>query len=344
MATYVGLHVSTRETAICVVDEAGEKLWEGRRPTDPDAGAEAVRRHAPEVARVGMETGLMAPWLWHELHGRGVPVVCLHARHAKAALSLQMNKTDRNDALGLARLVRSGWYRAGSVKALDTHRLRAVLFARQQLVGMATGLVSKIRGLLRTVGIAVGPGKGASFEAQVRRVLPTDDAVLAGLVEGLLRAWRSVTEERRELDRRLVRAARQDPACRLLATAPGRRRGHGGRVRHRHRGPRAVRALEGRRGLSGAHAEALPIGSGRHDGTDLEVRRPPRPQALVRGRARGPDPHDGAPRAEGVGRARRGALGAVEGPRGLGEEAGRRAAQHVDDGHGLRREDGAGVS
>src|SRR3712207_1245868 len=130
-----------------------------------------------------METGLMAPWLWHELHGRGVPVVCLHARHAKAALSLQMNKTDRNAALGLARLVRSGWYRALSVKALDTHRVRAVLFARQQLVGMATGLVNKIRGLLRTFGVAVGTGRGASFEAQVRRVLPADDAVLAGLVE-----------------------------------------------------------------------------------------------------------------------------------------------------------------
>jgi transposase len=160
MASYVGLDVSTRETAICAVNEAGERVWEGRRPTDPDAIANAVHRHAPEVVRVGLETGLMTPWLWLELKGRRIPIVCLHARHAKAALSLQMNKTDRNDALGLAKLVRSGWYREVSVKALDTHRLRAVLFARQQLVGMATGLVNKIHGTLRTFGIVVGAGKG----------------------------------------------------------------------------------------------------------------------------------------------------------------------------------------
>jgi transposase len=221
MTTYVGLDVSTRETAICVVGEGGERMWEGRRPTDPDAISEALRRHAPDLARVGLETGLMTPWLWHELRQRGVPVVCLHARHAKAALSLQMNKTDRNDAFGLARLIRSGWHREVSVKALDTHRLRAMLFARQQLVGMATGLVNKIRGTLRTFGIAVGPGKGATFEAQVRRVLPSGDAALSGLIDALLRAWRSVVDERKKLERQLIVAAKHDPACRLLATAPG---------------------------------------------------------------------------------------------------------------------------
>jgi transposase len=221
MATYVGLDVSTRETAICVVSETGDRLWEGRRATDPEAIAEAIRRHAPEVVRVGMETGLMAPWLWHELKEHRIPIVCLHARHAKAALSLQMNKTDRNDALSLARLVRSGWYREVAVKAFDTHRLRSVLSARQQLVGMATGLVNKIRGILRTFGIAVGPGKGATFETKVRSALPGDDTALSDLVEALLRAWRSVTDERRKLERRLIRAAKNDPTCRLLTTAPG---------------------------------------------------------------------------------------------------------------------------
>ncbi|MCW8087516.1 IS110 family RNA-guided transposase [Sabulicella glaciei] len=221
MTTYVGLDVFTRATAICVVDESGEKLWEGQRPTDPDTIAEALRHHPPDLTRVGLETRLKTPWLWRELTERGVPVACLHTRHAKAALSLQMNKTDRNDALGLARLVRSGWYREVPVKALDTHRLRAVLFARQQVVGMATGLVNKNRKTLRTFGIAVGSGKGAIFEAQVRRVLPSGDVALLGLIEAMLRAWRAVVDERMKLERQLIVAAKHDTACRLLATAPG---------------------------------------------------------------------------------------------------------------------------
>ncbi len=77
-------------------------------------------------------------WLWHALDKRGVPIVCLHAKHAAAALKLQMNKTDRNDALGLARLVRSGWYRPVAVRSIETHRLRALLITRDQLVGMGT--------------------------------------------------------------------------------------------------------------------------------------------------------------------------------------------------------------
>src|ERR1700731_158506 len=86
-----------------------------------------VRQHAPGAVRVGLETGQLSNWLTLSLRRRGVPVVCMDARHAKAALSLQINKTDANDAFGLAQVVRTGWYREVAVKSMDAHTLRMPL-------------------------------------------------------------------------------------------------------------------------------------------------------------------------------------------------------------------------
>jgi len=82
----------------------------------------------------------MTPWLVHELRGRGFDITSLGARHASAALKMQMNKTDQNDAEDLAQIMRTGWYRPVHVKSLDAHRARAPLGARAQLVGMTTRL------------------------------------------------------------------------------------------------------------------------------------------------------------------------------------------------------------
>src|ERR1043166_2846237 len=84
----------------------------------------AVTSNAPCAVKVGMETGPLAVWHWHELRRAGLPVVCLHARHAKAALSVQLNKTDANDAFGLAQIVGTGWYREVEIKSLESHTLR----------------------------------------------------------------------------------------------------------------------------------------------------------------------------------------------------------------------------
>ena len=92
MARFVGLDVSQKLTAICVVDETGRRLWRGGCATDPGQIERMVRGHAGEDARIGVETGPMTPWLVHELRGRELNVVCLDARHASAALRMQLNK------------------------------------------------------------------------------------------------------------------------------------------------------------------------------------------------------------------------------------------------------------
>ena len=125
MARFVGLDVSQKLTSICVVDDAGRRLWRGQCHSEPEPIERAVRRHAGDDASIGIETGPMTPWLVHELRGRGLNVVCLDARHASAALKMQMNKTDQNDAEGLAQIMRTGWYRSVHVKSLENrHRSR----------------------------------------------------------------------------------------------------------------------------------------------------------------------------------------------------------------------------
>ena len=96
MARFVGLDVSQKLTSICVVDDAGRRLWRGQCPSDPEQIERAVRTHAGGDASIGIETGPMTLWLVHELRNRELNVVCLDVRHASAALKMQMYKIDHN--------------------------------------------------------------------------------------------------------------------------------------------------------------------------------------------------------------------------------------------------------
>ena len=133
MAHYAAFDVSDKETAIHVIDEHGKLVWKGKRPSEPEALAAALHRHAPALERVGLETGQLAPWLYHSLKALGLPMVCLDARHARAATALQRNKTDARDAETLAQLVRTSWYREARVKSWAAHALRHLVGARAQL-------------------------------------------------------------------------------------------------------------------------------------------------------------------------------------------------------------------
>jgi transposase len=106
---YAGLDVSLEQTTVCIVDEHGEALWRCKCASTPEAIAAVINARAPHVERIGLESGPLWTWHWHELTKLGLPVIWLDARHAKAVLSLQVNKTDPNDALGLAQIVRTGW-------------------------------------------------------------------------------------------------------------------------------------------------------------------------------------------------------------------------------------------
>lgn len=145
MTHYIGLDVSQKLTAICIVDSTGRRLWRGQCTSDPEQIERVARRHVEKDVRIGVETGPMTPWLVHELRGRGLEVTCLDARHARAALKMQINKTDSNDAEGLAQIMRTGWYRSVHVKSFGSHRARALLGARVQLVESYPGCAQNVR-------------------------------------------------------------------------------------------------------------------------------------------------------------------------------------------------------
>ena len=123
-----------------------------------------------------------------------MPVACLDARHAKAALKLQLNKTDANDALGLAQIVRTGWYREVAVKGMDAHTLRLLLVARAQLVSQRQALANTVRGLLKTFGLRIACGSGGLFAPRVREAAKGNDALLA-IVDPMLLAWQALREQ-----------------------------------------------------------------------------------------------------------------------------------------------------
>jgi transposase len=116
----------------------------------------------------------------HELKARGLPVVCIDARRAKAALSLKINKTDTNDACGIAQIIRVGWYKEVTVKSMDTRR--ALLAARTQLVCQLTTLKNTVRGIL---GLIVPPGSSRHFEQRIREMID-GQVVLTAVLTPLL--------------------------------------------------------------------------------------------------------------------------------------------------------------
>jgi|ERR1700709_336480 transposase len=107
METFVGLDVSLKETSVCVLNQQGMCVFEGKVASEPKAIAGLIRKHARGVVRVGLESGPTSVWLTHTLLAEGLPVVCLDARHAQAVLSVRPNKSDRSDARGLAEMVGS---------------------------------------------------------------------------------------------------------------------------------------------------------------------------------------------------------------------------------------------
>lgn len=217
---YAGLDVSLDTTSVCVLDAHGTVVWRGTCASTPEAIRDALRKHAPALVRVGLETGLLSNWLTHSLRGMRLPVVCLDARHAKAALRMQINKTDANDAHGLAQIVRTGWYREVAVKGMDAHTLRLLLVARAQLVSQRQAIANTVRGLLKAFGLKVVAGSKGLFAPRVREAAEGNDALLA-IVEPMLLAWQALREQVAVLDRQVLARAKADATTRRLMTVPG---------------------------------------------------------------------------------------------------------------------------
>jgi transposase len=220
---FAALDVSQEETAICVVDQDGAILAEAKVPSCPDAITVWLTERTECLERVGMETGPLAVWLWNTLTERQVPIVCMDARHASGVLKMMPNKTDRHDARGLAQIVRTGWFKTAQIKSHAAYVNRAMLTAREALVGMRVKLENEIRGLLKTFGVMFGKRVGG-FKRRAEEIIEGELAVAPELVpifETLMQARRDILARIAALDSRIRAVAKRHATVRLLMTAPG---------------------------------------------------------------------------------------------------------------------------
>jgi transposase len=220
MESYVGLDVSLRQTSICVVDQTGKILWEGTVNSTPEAIIEFIKSKAPGAVRIGLETGPTSTWLWTAIKAVGLPVICIDARHAKAVLKMQINKSDRNDAFGIARIMQCGWYKEVRVKGLDSHAMRALLESRALLVKMKRDLENQIRGLLKNLGLLIGAARGQAFHDRVQELVE-GKTHLAIVVLPLLETRNGIVRQIANLDRKVLMLARNDKQVRSFMTVPG---------------------------------------------------------------------------------------------------------------------------
>ncbi|MBM7487746.1 transposase [Bradyrhizobium sp. USDA 3686] len=220
MDFYAGLDVPLEATNICVVGGDGEVIWETKLDTDPDAIELLLAEWGIHLKRVGLEGLSFSAWLFTAPAEKGPTMMCIETGHAEAALNAMLNKTDRNDARGIAQMMRTGWFRAVHVKSESAQTLRALLVGRKALLGKVLDMENMIRGLLRPFGLKVGEISVGRFEARVRDLL-AGKKELEAIVVPLLDARNAMRLQLAKLHRLVLAAARGDEVVRRMMTVPG---------------------------------------------------------------------------------------------------------------------------
>src|SRR5215212_2853522 len=198
MDHYAGIDVSLATSTVCILDATGRVVREAKVASEPEALAAFLAGCGHHLARIGLEAGPLSQWLHAGLVQAGLPAVLVETRQVRAALSAMRAKTDRNDARGIAQLIRMGWFRPVHAEALPAQEV----------------------GLLRGFGLKMGPVGAAGFERRVRELM-AGQATLERVMEPMLRARQALRVEYATLHRDLLRIVRMDDVCGRLMTVPG---------------------------------------------------------------------------------------------------------------------------
>lgn len=216
-ALFVGLDVSLAETYVCILNDAGSCVFEASVPLDPDALADVLSREAPSCTSIAIETGATTPWLWRELRKRGIPVTCIDANRA---LSMWRNKTDRNDAHGLAELMRIGWFKEAHVQTPGAQHIRSMMNARYQLRTCRRDILNQMRGIVKVFGLYTGNTATRRFP-EILRQIAAEDQSAGKMLTPLLNAWEALGREIDAYETELREVAKANQNARRLMTIPG---------------------------------------------------------------------------------------------------------------------------
>jgi len=221
MKHYAGLDVSMKETFICIEDETGKILTQGKVKTDPDQIAEYLKKFEVHIEKVGLESGALSHWLTDELRALEIPAICIDARKMAAVLSVQVNKTDKNDAKGIAEAMRCNLYREVLQKSQMAIDLGTLMGSRRLVVMQKVQLTNAVRGFLKTFGLRLGPCGDKSFCQKVRDLLGDNYPLAREGIEGLLNCYEKVCSELKKLTSKVEEIARGDEDIKRLMTIPG---------------------------------------------------------------------------------------------------------------------------
>lgn len=221
MKYYAGLDVSIKETFICVQDETGKIIHQGPVKTDPELINNYLTKVGVPLSKAALESGSLSHWLIEELRKLQVPVICIDARKMAAILSIQINKTDQNDAKGIADAVRCNLYREVTQKSQSSIEIAILMGCRRQLVVQKTQQNNAIRGFLKNYGIRLSTAKDTHFTEAVRHELSDKSLVAKEGIEALLQCYEKTCEAIKKLTKKVEELASNDKDVKRLMTIPG---------------------------------------------------------------------------------------------------------------------------
>ena len=221
MRMYAGLDIGGKRTAICVIDGSGKAVWRGTVDTHPEMIDGALQRFKGFLDKVGLESGPFSPHLFRSLEAIGYPMICMDARRAADAIKSRRIKSDKGDAWALAEMLRTGWFPSVDVKSVDTHRLKALLGARDQLVKLKRSLGNQVRGLLRPFGIKLPSRAGGKKFDEAAYFATRNDPILHAAIRALLESLASIEGQQARLDDELDELAKRNEIAWRLMSVPG---------------------------------------------------------------------------------------------------------------------------
>jgi transposase len=219
MKHYAGIDVSLESASVCVVDASGKIIRESKVASEPEALIGWFGGFGLRLARIGLEAGPLSQWLYARMRQAGLAVELLETRHVRKALETMPVKSDRNDARGIAQLIRLGWFRPVHCKSMAAQEVRAVLTARKLVQSKLLDVENSLRGLLRGFGLKVGKTTNRSFAGRVEDLV-TDHGSLRMVAAALLSVHAVLVRELKAFDKQVRSMARLDAKAKLLMSTP----------------------------------------------------------------------------------------------------------------------------
>jgi transposase len=219
MDHYAGIDVSLEYSSVCVVDGSGKIVREGKTASEPQALIGWFAGLGFPVSRIGLEAGPLSQWLYAAMKKEGLAVELLETRHVHDAFKAMPVKSDRNDARGIAQLMRLGWFRPVHCKSIAAQELRAVLTARKLIQSKLRDVENSLRGILRGFGLKVGKTTAKSFAGRIRELV-AGQANLEAIAQALLAVHAVLLREFNGFEKRVRIMAREHAKATLLMTTP----------------------------------------------------------------------------------------------------------------------------